>query len=134
MKSVINGPDLAQAVAPYSPGVVAGPLVFVCQGPIQPGAAEVVGTTVAEQAARTLENIELVLSKVGASRADIAKVTVYLADMDGYAAMNEVYAYFFRGHDFPARIVIEAARLPLGLLVEMEAIALLPAPHHPLTS
>jgi 2-iminobutanoate/2-iminopropanoate deaminase len=134
MKSVISAADLAPAVAPYSPGVVAGPLVFVCQGPIRPGAAEVVGTTIAEQAARTLDNIELVLSKVGASRADIAKMSVYLADMDGYAAMNEVYIDFFRGHDFPARIVIEAARLPLGLLVEMEAVAVLPASHARLTS
>jgi len=97
----------------------------VAQGPIAPGSGEVVGATVAEQASRVLEDIELVLREVGATRADVVKVTVYLADIDQYAAMNEVYRDFFRT-SFPSRIVIEAKRLPLRLLVEMEAVALLP--------
>jgi 2-iminobutanoate/2-iminopropanoate deaminase len=112
-------------VGPYSAGVVAGPFVFVAQGPIAPGSGEIVGSTVAEQASRVLENIELVLREVGAGRNDVVKVTVYLADMDQYPAMNETYRNFFQTN-FPSRIVIEAERLPLGLLVEMEAVALLP--------
>ena len=83
------------------------------------------GSTVAEQASRVLENIELVLREVGAGRNDVVKVTVYLADIDQYPAMNETYRNFFQTN-FPSRIVIEAQRLPLGLLVEMEAVALLP--------
>ncbi len=62
---------------------------------------------------------------MGADRNDVVKVTVYLADIDQYPAMNETYRNFFRT-GFPSRIVIEAKRLPLGLLVEMEAVALLP--------
>lgn len=104
---------------------MAGPFVFVAQGPIAPGSGDVVGTTVAEQTSRVLENIELVLREAGVDRKDIVKVTVYLADIDQYAAMNQVYRDFFQTN-FPTRIVIEAKRLPLGLLVEMEAVALLP--------
>ncbi len=112
-------------MGPYSAGVVAGPFVFVAQGPIAPGSGEIVGSTVAEQASQVLENIELVLREVGAGRDDVVKVTVYLADIDQYPAMNETYRNFFQTN-FPSRIVIEAQRLPLGLLVEMEAVALLP--------
>ena len=125
IKRIIAAPHLPPAVGPYSAGVVAGPFVLVAQGPIAPGSGEIVGSTVAEQASRVLENIELVLREVGASRADVVRVTVYLADIDQYAAMNQVYRDFFQ-IDFPSRIVIEATRLPLGLLVEMEAVALLP--------
>lgn len=98
--------------------------MFVAQGPIAP-TGEVVGSTVAEQARQTLHNIELVLKEAGASRHDVVKVTVYLADIEQYPALNDVYASFFE-RDFPSRIVIQAARLPLGLLVEMEAVAVLP--------
>jgi 2-iminobutanoate/2-iminopropanoate deaminase len=125
MKRVIQSPRLPAAVGPYSAGVMAGDLIFVAQGPISPTSGEPIGTTVAEQAEQTLRNIELVLAEVGADRHDVVKVTVYLADLDQYAAMNEVYARFFE-RDFPSRIVIEARRLPLGLLVEMEAIAVVP--------
>jgi 2-iminobutanoate/2-iminopropanoate deaminase len=125
MKRVIESPELPPGVGPYSAGVVAGNLAFVAQGPIAPDTGEPVGSTIEEQAQRTLENLELVLRQVGATRGDVVKVTVYLADMDGYKAMNEVYARFFR-RDFPSRIVIEASRLPLGLLVEMEAVAVIP--------
>jgi 2-iminobutanoate/2-iminopropanoate deaminase len=125
VKRVIESPDLPHGIGPYSAGVVAGNLIFVAQGPIAPGSPEPVGSTVEEQAQRTLENIELVLQHVGASRKDVVKVTVYLADLDGYVALNEIYARFFR-QDFPSRIVIEASRLPQGLLVEMEVVAILP--------
>lgn len=125
MKRVIRSAELPPGVGPYSAGVVAGNLAFVAQGPIAPGSGETVGATIEEQAQRTLENIELVLREVGATRDDVVKVTVYLADLDGYRRMNEVYERFFRS-DFPSRIVIEASRLPLGLLVEMEAVAVVP--------
>lgn len=125
IKRIIAAPHLPPAVGPYSAGVVAGPFVFVAQGPIAPGSGDVVGSTVAEQTSRVLENIELVLREVGVGRTDVVKVTVYLADIDQYAAMNQVYRDFFQTN-FPTRIVIEAKRLPLGLLVEMEAVALLP--------
>ncbi|HXF57309.1 MAG TPA: Rid family detoxifying hydrolase [Actinomycetota bacterium] len=123
-KRVIRAPHLPPAVGPYSAGVVAGGFVFVAQGPISP-MGEVVGSTVAEQARQTLHNIELVLREAGCSRHDVVKVTVYLADIEQYPALNGVYASFFE-RDFPSRIVIQAARLPLGLLVEMEAVAVLP--------
>lgn len=130
MKRVIEAPDLAPPIAPYSAGVVASNFVFVAQGPIRPGALEVVGTTIEEQADQTLANIRAVLEKVDLGLADIVKVTVYLANLDHYDAFNEVYRQHFGDSGFPSRIVVEVARLPHDLLVEIEAVAIAQTPPH----
>lgn len=122
----ITGADLSLPIAPYSPGVRVGDLVFTCQGPIAPGGTDVVGTTTSEQLVQTLLNVESVLAKVGASRRDIIKMTLFLADMDDYADMNVAYRDFFEGLALPTRLVVEVSRLPHGLLLEAEAVAVLP--------
>jgi 2-iminobutanoate/2-iminopropanoate deaminase len=124
MKHVIEAPDLAPPIAPYSAGVIASNLVFVAQGPIRPGALEVVGTSIEEQAGQTLANIRAVLEKVDLGLRDVVKTTVYLANMDDYDTFNEVYRDYFGDTDLPSRIVVEVSRLPHDLLVEVEVVAL----------
>lgn len=108
----------------YSPGiVVSGPLVFVSgQGAELDGA--VVGDTIAEQTRLTLAKVEQVLAAAGASRSDVVRCTVYLADMADFAAMDGEFGAFF-GTDLPTRTTIGGVDLG-GLLVEIDAIAALP--------
>jgi 2-iminobutanoate/2-iminopropanoate deaminase len=108
---------------PYSPAVRAGGFLFVsglaaldaktgqpCMGPIE------------EQVRVTLDNLRTLLEEAGSSLRHVVKTTVYLADMDDFKAMNEVYAGYFSENP-PARTTIEAARLPMDFLVEIDAIA-----------
>ena len=114
-----------QAIGPYSQGIKTGNLVFTAgQIALDPVTGEVVGSNdVRLQAHRVLENLAAVLQAGGASLGSVIKTTVFLADMNDFATVNEVYAEFFGDHK-PARSAVEAARLPKDVLVEIEAIAL----------
>lgn len=114
------------AIGPYSHAVIAGGLVF-CSGQIALDAAtgELVGTTAAEQVRRCLENLAAVATGAGATLADAVRVTVWLVDMDDFAAVNEVYAEFFES-DPPARVAIAVSALPKGARVEVDAVVALP--------
>jgi 2-iminobutanoate/2-iminopropanoate deaminase len=108
---------------PYSPAIRAGGFVFVSgTGPLDPGTGEPRLGPIEDQVRLTLENVRAVLEAAGATLRDVVKTTVYLADMDDFAAMNRVYANFFPA-DPPARTTIQAARLPLGIGVEIDAVA-----------
>lgn len=120
-----------KAIGPYSQAVVApaGRLLF-CSGqiPLDPKSGEIVGAgDVRAQAERVLENLGAVLTAAGASFASVVKTTIFLADLQDFGSVNEVYARYFAA-DPPARSTVEAAGLPKGALVEIEAIATLPAP------
>ncbi len=111
------------AIGPYSQGVAAGGLVFTSmQIGLDPATGNVVGATAPEQVRRCLQNVKAIVEAAGGSLADVVKVTVYMTDMQEFAAVNEVYAEFFTD-DLPARAVVEVAALPKGALVAAEAVA-----------
>lgn len=113
------------AVGPYSAGVVCPPFVYVSgQLPIDPATGVFDGDTAAEQADRSLRNVAAVLNAAGLGLADVVKTMVLLADINDFAAVNEVYARHFASSPvLPARSAFQAAALPKGALVEIEAIA-----------
>lgn len=112
------------AIGPYSQGLVSGGFVFTAgQIPLDPGTGEIVGGDIASQTARVLDSLRAILEAGGSSFGRVVKTTVYLADMNDFAAMNEVYARYFGDHA-PARSTVQAARLPKDVRVEIDAIAL----------
>lgn len=116
-----------EAIGPYSQAVVAGGMVFTAgQIGVDPATGEFAGPGVAAQADRALTNLAAVLEAAGAGLDDVVKTTVFLADMDDFEALNEVYATHFL-RPFPARSAIEAGRLPRDARVEIEAVARRPA-------
>ena len=112
-----------KAIGPYSQGVVVDGMVYTAgQIFLDPKTGEVVGKTTAEQADQTLKNLAAVLEAAGSGLGLVVKTTVYLADMADFPAMNEVYAKHFGNHK-PARSTVQAAALPKGARVEIDAIA-----------
>jgi 2-iminobutanoate/2-iminopropanoate deaminase len=113
------------AIGPYSQAIKAGNLVL-CSGqiPIDPATGEFVPGGVVEQAEQVLKNLAAVLEAAGSGLDKVVKTTVFLADMNDFAAMNEVYARYF-GESKPARATVQAARLPRDARVEIDCIALL---------
>lgn len=111
------------AIGPYSQAIRLGDLVFTAgQIPLDPGSMEIVAGDVQAQTERVLDNLKEILIEAGASLETVVKTTVYLADMNEFAAMNEVYGRYFSRHK-PARSTVEVARLPKDVRVEIDAIA-----------
>jgi 2-iminobutanoate/2-iminopropanoate deaminase len=111
--------------APYSQAIRAGELVFVSgQLALRPGEKQLTGGSIAEQTEQVFANLRAILEQAGSGLDRLVKTTVFLQDLDDFAAMNEVYARHV-GDAPPARSTVEVARLPSGALVEIEAIALL---------
>jgi len=124
-KNEITTPHAPAAIGPYSQGIaVEGKrLIFVSgQVPLDPATGELASSSIAEQTRQSLENVKAVLAAAGAGMDAVVKTTVFLQNMADFTAMNEVYKAYFSGV-FPARAAIEAAALPKGALVEIEAIA-----------
>ncbi len=127
MKQIIKTERAPQAIGPYSQAVVAGGLVFASgQIPLDPQTGEFVAGGVAEQTAQVMRNLAAVLEAAGSSFAQVVKTTVYLADMNDFAAMNEVYGRYFQAEP-PARATVQAARLPRDARVEIDVIAMMNA-------
>jgi 2-iminobutanoate/2-iminopropanoate deaminase len=125
-KTVIATGKAPAAIGPYSQGVRAGNLLFTAgQAGVDPATQQVVAGGIAEQTARTFENLKAILEAGGSGLAQVVKATVFLKDMNDFAAMNAVYsAYIGQGSaPLPARTTVEAARLPKDVLVEIELIA-----------
>src|SRR5438552_11371040 len=123
MKEIIATDQAPKAIGPYSQAVSAGNLVFASgQIPIDPGTGEFVPGGIAEQTEQVLKNLTALFAAAGARMDQIVKTTVFLADMNDFTAMNEVYGRFF-GEDPPARATVQAARLPRDAKVEIDAIA-----------
>jgi 2-iminobutanoate/2-iminopropanoate deaminase len=122
-RTIITTDAAPAAVGPYAQGISAGGFVF-CAGqlPIAPDTGRI-PTSVADQTKQSLENVSAVLKAGGATMASVVKTTVFLKNMDDFAAMNAVYATFFERGNAPARSTVEVARLPRDVLVEVEAIA-----------
>jgi 2-iminobutanoate/2-iminopropanoate deaminase len=124
MKTIIATDHAPKAIGPYSQAVVANGLVFASgQIPLDPATGILIDGDIAAQTERVLESLKAVLEAAGSSLGRVLRVTVFLKDVNEFAAMNAVYARYFP-HQPPSRSTIEAARLPRGAKVEMDAIAL----------
>lgn len=125
MKEIVSTENAPGAIGPYSQAVKTGNLIF-CSGqiPIDPNTGEFVSDEVAAQTEQVLKNLSAVLEAAGSHLNDVVKTTVFLSDMNDFAAMNEVYGQFFNENK-PARATVEAARLPRDARVEIECIALI---------
>ena len=123
MKEIISTEKAPGAIGPYSQAVKTGNMVF-CSGqiPIDPSTGQFVSDGVAEQTEQVFKNLIAVLEAAGTDLGRVVKTTVFLADMNDFAAMNEVYGRFFNDNK-PARATVQAARLPRDAKVEIECIA-----------
>lgn len=123
-KEVISTEKAPGAIGPYSQAIKAGGMVF-CSGqiPIDPATGEFVSDDVAEQTEQVFKNLIAVLEAAGSGLENVVKTTVFLADMNDFGAMNEVYGRYFTSNK-PARATVQAARLPKDARVEIECIAL----------
>ncbi len=109
--------------APYSQAIACGDLLFVSgQGPVNPETGKIVYGDIQQQVRLTLENLKAILEAGGSSLNDVLKVTVFLADMDDFTQINEIYKEYFP-EPRPARSCIQAERLPFDIKIEIEAIA-----------
>ncbi|MCA9984663.1 MAG: RidA family protein [Anaerolineales bacterium] len=121
---MISTENAPAAVGPYSQAVRIGKLLYTAgQIALVPATGKMLEGDVSAQAEQVLNNLTAVLEAGGSSLANVVKTTVFLTDMGNYAAMNEVYSRFF-GDSKPARSAVAVAALPLGALVEIEAVAL----------
>jgi 2-iminobutanoate/2-iminopropanoate deaminase len=119
-----DSPGAPKAIGPYSQAVVHHGVAYLSgQIPLDPATGQVVEGDVSAQAARVLDNLGAVLAAVGSSYARVLKTTVYLADMNDFPKVNEVYGRYFTGN-CPARSTVEVSRLPKDVKVEIDAIAL----------
>ena len=121
--NAISTTNAPAAIGPYSQAIKVGELVFVSgQLPIDPATGAFAEGGIKELTRQSLTNMKAILEEAGTSMANVVKTTVFLADMNDFAAMNEVYAEFFAA-PFPARSAVAVKTLPKGALVEIECIA-----------
>ena len=124
MKQIIQTQRAPQAIGPYSQAIKVSGFVFASgQIPIDPQTGQFIPGGIKEQTEQVLKNLSAVLEAAGSGLDRVVKTTVYLADIEEFAAMNEVYAKFFTS-DPPARATVQAAGLPRNARVEIEVIAL----------
>ena len=125
MRQAVSTRSAPQAIGPYSQGIRAGSLLFVSgQVPIDPATGNIVEGDIAAQTHRVLQNIGEILKAGGASFDQVARTTVFLADMNDFAAMNEVYATYFNP-PAPARATVQVSRLPKDARLEIDVIAVI---------
>ena len=127
MREAVKTDKAPKAIGPYSQGIKAGDFVFTAgQAGVDPATGKLVEGGIAEQTRQTLKNVQAIVEAAGATMDRVIKCGVFLADMGDFQAMNAVYAEFFPpDKNPPARTTVQAARLPLGALVEIDAVALL---------
>ncbi len=115
-------------VGPYNQAIAAsGALLFVAgQIPLDPQTGDLVGgSDISAQTQQVMQNLEAILKAAGATWGQVVKTTIYLADLEDFAAVNQVYATYFEAATAPARATVEVSRLPKGALVEIDCIACL---------
>ena len=125
-RTVVATEGAPAAIGPYSQAVVANGFVFTAgQIPLDPETMRLVEGGITEQAERVLQNLAAVLTEAGSGFDRVVKTTCFLANLDDFAAFNAVYGRYF-GVNPPPRSTVQAAKLPLGCLLEVECIALAP--------
>lgn len=125
MRELVTSPDAPKAMGAYSPAIKAGALLFISgQIPINPATGDLVGGDIAAQTEQSMRNVQALLRAAGATFDHVVRMTVFLADMEEFGAMNEVYARYVAS-PAPARATVQVARLPRDVKVEIDAIAVL---------
>jgi len=125
-REIIATTEAPGAVGPYSQGIVTDGLVFTAgQIPINPASGKVEAESIEDQTRQVLRNVDAVLRAAGSGLNNVVKMTVFMTDLGDFQAMNGVYAEFFPT-DPPARSAVQVVALPLGVQIEMEAVALAP--------
>ena len=125
MRQLVTAPDAPKAMGAYSPAIKAGNLLFISgQIPVDPTTGSLIDGDIAAQADQVMRNLTALLRAAGASFTNVVRTTVYLADMNDFAAMNEVYSRHVAAPP-PARATVQVARLPRDVKIEVDAIAVL---------
>ncbi len=126
-RGVVSTPRAPKAIGPYSQGIKAGGFLFTAgEAGVDPASGKLVEGGITAQTRQALENIRAILEAAGSSLRSVVKCGVFLADLADFQAMNAVYAEFFPADQGPpARTTVQAAKLPMGALVEIDAVALL---------
>jgi 2-iminobutanoate/2-iminopropanoate deaminase len=125
VKSAVSSPQAPKAIGPYSQAVRAGSLLFASgQIPLDPATGTIVEGDITAQTRRVMENLGAVLGAAGLSFASVVRTTIFLADMNDFAKVNEVYGAYF-AEPYPARATVQVARLPRDVRVEIDVIAVL---------
>jgi reactive intermediate/imine deaminase len=125
-KTIIRTSDAPSPVGPYNQAVITqGKILFIAgQIPLDPQTATIVGEgDITQQTERVMDNLAAILQAAGANWENVVKTSVFLSDMNNFAAMNQVYARYFAEETAPARACVEVSRLPKDVLVEIECIA-----------
>ncbi len=123
-KTIIQTPKAPAAIGPYSQAVVVGDMIYTSgMIPIIPETGELCTGDIREQARQAIGNLVALLTEAGSDADHVIKTTVFIKDMNDFAAVNEVYSTFFT-EDCPARSCVEVARLPKDVLIEIECIAI----------
>ncbi len=123
MKKIISTKDAPQAIGPYSQAVEANGMLFISgQIPINPATGKIIDGDIKEQTMQVMKNIEAILKEAGYSFENVVKSTCLLSDMENFKPMNEIYGEFYSSYP-PARAAFAVKELPLGVLVEIETIA-----------
>lgn len=123
MKRIIQTTEAPAAIGPYSQAVLAGNTLY-CSGqiPLNPHTGEMITGSIQDQTHQVLNNLKAVLTAAGMGMEDVVKVSIFLKDLNDYAAVNEVYASYFTSNP-PAREAVEVARLPKDARIEISLIA-----------
>jgi 2-iminobutanoate/2-iminopropanoate deaminase len=122
-KRAISSDQAPAAIGPYSQAIASGDFLFLSgQIPLDPKSGKVVSGSIEDETRRVMENLSAVLAAANATCDDLVKTTIYLIDMDHFAAVNEVYATYFSATP-PARATVQVAALPKGVRVEIDGIA-----------
>jgi len=126
VRQLITAPDAPKAMGAYSPAIKAGNLLFISgQIPIDPATGNLVTGDITAQADRSMRNVSALLRAAGLGFEHVVRTTVFLADMNDFAAMNDVYSRYIVD-PAPARATVQVARLPRDVKIEVDAIAVLP--------
>ena len=125
MRQVVTAPDAPKAMGAYSPAIKAGNLLFISgQIPVDPATGNLIQGDIGQQADQVMRNLTALLRAAGASFTNVVRTTVYLADMNDFGGMNEVYSKYIVDPP-PARATVQVARLPRDVKIEIDAIAVL---------
>lgn len=124
-RELVTSATAAPAIGPYSPALKVGNLLFLSgQIPLDPASGQVVGGDIRAQTIRVLENMGELLKAGGADFSNVARTTIFLADLADFGVVNEIYATYFSA-PYPARATVEVARLPKDVRIEIDAIAVI---------
>lgn len=124
-RKAVSTPNAPSAIGPYNQAIIAGGFVH-CSGqiPLDPDSMQIIEGGVSEQTVQVMKNLEAVLAAAGTSLKSAVRCTIFLADMNDFGAVNEVYARSFEGIEAPARACVEVSRLPKDVRVEIDCLAL----------